>query len=76
MTATINETGQIVLPREASQAAKAHTGEEYRVLVSTSGRIMLLPRRRHLRSLVDHLQGLNGLEISHRRDPAPEPPKL
>lgn len=58
MTATINETGQIVLPPEASEAAKARAGEEFRVLVSTSGRIMLLPRRRHLRPLADHLQGL------------------
>ena len=76
MTATLNQQGHVVLPPEANEAAHVHPGEEFHVMISTSGTIMLRPKRKHQRSLVEHLQTLSGLEINHRRDPIPDPPKL
>ena len=76
MTATLNQQGHIVLPPEANEAAHTHPGEEFHVMVSSSGVIMLRPKRKHRRSLVQHFQAIGGLETNRLRDPLPDPPSL
>ena len=74
MTAVLNSTGQIVLPPEA--AAQFQPGEHFELMISTSGNLMLRRERPHQRSLMQHFQALNGLEIKRRRDVIPPPPEL
>lgn len=76
MTATINPQGQIVLPSEAADAVRAQEVAEFSVMISTSGVITLRPKRKHQRTLLEHFQAMQGLEIVRRRDPIPEPPEL
>jgi bifunctional DNA-binding transcriptional regulator/antitoxin component of YhaV-PrlF toxin-antitoxin module len=76
MTATINANGEIVIPREAGEAAGAREGEEYHVLISTSGRLMLRPRRKRAMTLAAHLRGLSGLTLERRLEGVPDIPKL
>ncbi len=73
MTATLTEQRHIVLPPEADEAGPLPPGQEYHVMISTTGVITLRPKRKHRLSLVEHFRGLKGLEIKRRRDPIPKP---
>jgi|JI10StandDraft_1071094.scaffolds.fasta_scaffold2848938_2 antitoxin component of MazEF toxin-antitoxin module len=72
MTATLLAQRHIVLPPEVEARAPMVEGQEYHVLVSSAGVIMLRPKRPHKRTLVEHLEALRGLEIEHRFDPIPD----
>lgn len=76
MTATLTEQRHIVLPPEADKAASLFVGQEYHVMISTSGVIVLRPKRKHKKSLAEHFRGLKGLKITRRRDPIPDPIEL
>ena len=76
MTATLLAQRHIVLPPEVEARAPLIEGQEYHVLVSSTGVIMLRPKKKPTRSLLEHLQGMTGLEIKHRRDPIPKPIEL
>ena len=76
MTAVLNSTGQIVLPPEAAAVAQFQPGEHFELMISTSGNLLLRRERPHQRSLMQHFQALNGLEIKRRRDVVPPPPQL
>ena len=53
------------------------TGQEYHVLVSSGGVITMRPKRAHKMSLVEHLRGMQGLELAPRRsEPLPPPIEL
>lgn len=72
MTAVLNSTGQIVLPPEAAAVAQFQPGEHFDLMISSSGNLLL----RRERSLMQHFQALNGLEIKRRRDVVPPPPQF
>ena len=76
MTATLTEQRHIVLPPEAGETAALPAGQEYHVMISTSGVIMLRPKRKHRKSLTEHFRDMQGLEITRRRDPIPDPVEL
>jgi hypothetical protein len=76
VTAVLNSTGQIVLPPELSAVAQFQPGEQFGLMISTSGNLMLRRERSHQRSLMEHFRALNGLEIKRRRDAVPPPPEL
>ncbi len=76
MIATRHPSGQIIITPEGNETPPIPEVVHYDVAVSTSGNIMLRPRRKHQRSLVEHFAAMKGLEIAHRIDPIPEPPKL
>ena len=71
MTATLNPEGHIILPPEANAVAHIHAADGFHVMISTSGVIMLRPKRQPKRTLLEHLEALRGLEFEHRRDPIP-----
>ena len=72
MTAILNPSGQIELPTGACEAAGLRAGEEFELMISTSGNLMLRRERPHQKMLMEHLQTLRGLEIKRRRDPIPK----
>lgn len=76
MIATLTPQRHIVLPPEADGAHLPAAGQEYHVLISASGVIMLRPKKQHQMSLVEHLRGMQGLEIVRRRDPISPPVDL
>lgn len=76
MTATLAEQRHIVLPPEVEDRTPLSVGQQYHVLVSNTGVIMLRPKKAHQKSLVEHLRGMQGLEITRRRDPIPKPIEL
>jgi hypothetical protein len=73
MTATLTDQKHILLVPAAHEAARVSPALGYHVMVSTNGVITLRPRRRHKKSLVEHLRGFQGLELQRRRDPIPKP---
>ncbi|MBE2282128.1 MAG: hypothetical protein IAE77_01555 [Prosthecobacter sp.] len=73
MIATLAEQRHIVLPPEVEEKTPLPVGQQYHVLVSTTGDIMLRPKRKRQKSLLEHLRGMQGLEIQHRRDRIPKP---
>lgn len=77
MIATLTEHRHIVFPpADQGVAALPPAGQEYHVMISTSGVITLRPKKPHQMSLLEHLRGMEGLEISRRRDPIPKPMEL
>jgi antitoxin component of MazEF toxin-antitoxin module len=71
MTARLTAERHLILPPEIGEKIPVGDGQEYDVMVSTSGVITLRPKRRHKKSLLEHFQGMRGLEINRRRDPIP-----
>lgn len=76
MTAILTDQRHIILPPEMDQAVQALPSRRFDVTVSESGVIMLRPERKHHKTLVEHLRGLQGVEIERRRDPIPPPIEL
>ncbi len=76
MTATLTDQRHIILVPEADEAGQLAPGQDYHVMISTTGVITLRPKRKHQMSLVEHLRGLEGLEIKRRREPIPKPIEL
>lgn len=76
MTATLHPSGQIILTPEANEAPPLQSAEGYEVMVSTSGSIVLRPKRKHQRTLAEHFASMKGLSLDRRKDLIPEPPKL
>lgn len=75
MTAILTEKRHIVLP-DVVETNALSPGQEYHVLISTTGVIMLRPKRRHQMSLLEHLRGFEGVELPRRREPIPAPIEL
>ena len=72
MIATLTDSFHLVLAPEAEDSTPLPVGQEYRVNISTAGVIMLRPKRKHKRTLLEHLEAMRGLEFEHRRDPIPD----
>lgn len=75
MTATLKEQRHITLLPDAEEASSLPQDQEYNVVISPSGVILMRPKKqpeRKQRTLLEHLEALRGLEIEHRRDPIPQ----
>ena len=72
MTATLKEQRHITLLPDAGEACSLPQDQEYSVVVSPGGVIMMRPKKPSKRTLLEHLEALRGLEIEHRRDPIPQ----
>ena len=73
MTATLTDQRHIVLSPDGDEAGQLAAGQEYHVMISTTGVITLRPKKIHQMPLVEHLRGQQGLVIDRRRDPIPQP---
>ena len=71
MTATLTSDCHLILPPEIGEKVPVGDSQEYDVMVSNSGVITLRPKRRHKKTLLEHLEAMRGLEINRRRDPIP-----
>lgn len=74
MTATLKEHRHITLLPDAEEVSSLPQDQEYHVVISPSGVIMMrpkVPHERTQRTLLEHMEALRGLEIEHRRDPIP-----
>ena len=76
MTATLTDPEHITLSPELDDGVLLPLGQEFKVMVSTSGVVMLYPSREPQRGLVESFAALRGLEFQHRRDPIPPPFEL
>lgn len=73
MTVTLNANHTLTLPADAVAQAHLTQGMEFHVVVSPSGSIILRPARVRQHSLVEHLQGLEGLEVPRNAEPLSPP---
>ncbi|MBV8101901.1 MAG: AbrB/MazE/SpoVT family DNA-binding domain-containing protein [Verrucomicrobia bacterium] len=70
MTTTLSAKGQIVIPQEVRAKLDLRPGDDFIVLYSNTGEILLRPvRRRSSKSLVDALQALHGLALARSDEP-------
>lgn len=63
ITAVLNPDGHLILPPEINAAAQKRAEREFDVMISTSGVIILQPKRKPERSRVDSFAALRGLTI-------------
>jgi len=70
MTTTLSAKGQIVIPRDIRLKLGLHSGDDFLVLSSASGEILLRPLRPGARrSLTDALRLFHGLELERADEP-------
>jgi AbrB family looped-hinge helix DNA binding protein len=75
VTTTLSAKGQIVIPQEVRAKLNLRPGDDFVVLYSNTGEILLRPiRRRSGKSLVDALQALHGLNLVHSDEPIRDAP--
>jgi hypothetical protein len=75
MTATLTPQRHIILKTEKGEASSLPQEQEYHVMISTGGVILLRPQKMHQRTLLEHLEAmreLGGIEVLSRRDPVPD----
>lgn len=69
MNATLSAKGQIVIPQAIRTELKLRSGDDFQVLSSRSGDILLKPvRRQGHQNLADALMALRGLKLSDRSE--------
>ena len=71
MTTTMSSKGQIVIPQAIRERQKLVEGDEFLILVSRTGDLLLRPRRKPKLSLAEHFRRLQGIDL--RRGPNPVP---
>ena len=77
MTTTLSARGQIVIPSEVRKELGLREGDDFMVLTSRDGDIMLRPYRRGRRkNLLEALKAFKGLEIPPRSKELVRPIKL
>jgi AbrB family looped-hinge helix DNA binding protein len=70
MTTTLSAKGQIVIPQEVRAKLNLQPGDDFVVLYSSTGEILLRPIRfRRRKSLVKALQALHGLDLIRSDEP-------
>jgi AbrB family looped-hinge helix DNA binding protein len=75
VTTTLSAKGQIVIPQEIRARLNLQPGDDFVVLTSATGEILLRPiRRRRRKSLVEALQALHGLELVRSDEPIRDVP--
>lgn len=68
MTATLGADHKIALSADVVAQGHFTDGMQFRVSVTPMGALILRPSRPRHKTLVDHLRGLQGLEITRDRD--------
>ena len=64
MTTTLSARGQIVIPSDVRTKLSLRSGDDFLVLTSSTGDILLRPiRRRPRKGLYQALRALKGLEL-------------
>jgi AbrB family looped-hinge helix DNA binding protein len=75
VTTTLSAKGQIVIPQEIRVKLNLQPGDDFAVLSSGTGEILLRPiRRRRRKSLVEALQALHGLKLVRSDEPIRDVP--
>lgn len=64
MTATLEADHKLTLSADVVAQGRFTDGMKFRVSVTPSGSIILRPNHPRRKSLVEHLRGLQGLEIA------------
>lgn len=73
MTAVLDADHKLTLPEEALKTGDLHAGEKFRVLVSKAGDVWLRRESPHRMTLLEHLRGMEGLEITRHKEDLPKP---
>ncbi|WP_395742438.1 DUF2281 domain-containing protein [Prosthecobacter sp.] len=68
MTATLESDHKLSLSEDVLAQGLFKNGMEFRVSVTPSGAMILRPNRSRRQSLVEHLRGLQGLELALNRE--------
>jgi bifunctional DNA-binding transcriptional regulator/antitoxin component of YhaV-PrlF toxin-antitoxin module len=66
----------VLIPKAVRQHNKLEAGDDFEVLTTIRGDIILRRMRRPTRSLAHHMRGLKGLIFPDRDDPMPRPIEL
>ena len=69
MTTTLSAKGQVVIPSDIRNRLDLRAGDDFIVLCSANGEIMLRPIRKGRKSLVQALRAMQGLEIERLDEP-------
>ena len=70
MTTTLSARGQIVIPHDIRAQMGLHAGDDFLVLSSETGEIVLRPlRKAGAKSLTEALRSLHGLELDRHDEP-------
>jgi AbrB family looped-hinge helix DNA binding protein len=67
VTTTLSQKGQVVIPQEVRNKLRLRPGDDFIVLYSEAGDILLRPvRRKNGRGLIRGLRALRGLKVEER----------
>lgn len=67
MTTTLSQKGQVVIPQEVRKKLRLRPGDDFIVLYSETGDILLRPiRRKNASGLIRGLRALRGLTLEER----------
>jgi hypothetical protein len=69
MTATLEADHKLSLSEDVLAQGRFKDGMEFRVSMTPSGAMILRPNQPRRKSLVEHLRGLQGLELDSNREP-------
>lgn len=76
MTAVLGADHKLALSADVVARGRFTDGMQFRVSVTPSGSIILRPSGPRRKSLVEHLRGLQGLEVARDREPLGPSAKL
>ncbi|WP_395738874.1 hypothetical protein [Prosthecobacter sp.] len=68
MTATLEADHKLSLSEDVLAQGHFKDGMEFRVILKPSGAMLLRPSQPRQKSLVEHLRGLQGLELALNRE--------
>jgi AbrB family looped-hinge helix DNA binding protein len=67
VTTTLSQKGQVVIPQEVRNKLRLRPGDDFIVLCSETGDILLRPiRRKNYKGLIKGLRVLRGLKLEER----------
>jgi AbrB family looped-hinge helix DNA binding protein len=67
VTTTLSQKGQVVIPQEVRNKLRLRPGDDFIVLYSETGDILLRPiRRKNGSGLIKGLRALRGLKVEER----------
>lgn len=73
MTATLESGRQLTLSEDVFAQGRLTSGMQFQVSLTPSGALILRPAHARQKSLVEHLRGLQGLELTPNREPLGPP---